>query len=62
VLWSLWLFPRSLAARPVPSAVALALFAVGTVGEGVLGLPEPSYRMATFVGAFALAYLGTRGA
>ena len=57
--WSFVAFGQQLAARPLPAAAALALFAVGLVGESALGLQEPLATVIALVGALALTLLGS---
>lgn len=58
--WQLRAFGRGLRARPLPSAVALALVAVGLFGDTALSVPESWLTVATVAGALALALVGGR--
>lgn len=58
-VWSFRAFGRSLAANPLPSALALALMAVGTFGEGVVPVGDTALVVALFAGALGLSYIGS---
>ncbi|WP_226481650.1 hypothetical protein [Natrinema amylolyticum] len=57
--WRFRAFGQQLAARPFPTAVAAALVAVGYTGDSIGPLSEPVASVALFVGAVALAYVGS---
>lgn len=57
--WQLRVFGRSLAARPLPSAVALAVVTVGLVGDQFLAGPDWAFGLAVFAGSLAVAALGS---
>ncbi|MFC7018537.1 MULTISPECIES: hypothetical protein [Haloarcula] len=54
-------FWRSLAARPLPSAAAFALFATGEVGSRVLTGYDVVFGVLILVGGLSLVYLGSLG-
>ncbi|MFB6159676.1 MAG: hypothetical protein ABEJ61_00690 [Haloferacaceae archaeon] len=57
--WSVRAFVRQLLARPLPTAVALALLAAGTVGQGRLPLPDVALGGLILAGSLGLAYVGS---
>ncbi|MFB6188866.1 MAG: hypothetical protein ABEI57_03195 [Halapricum sp.] len=59
VYWQVRAFVGSLLARPLPSALALAILLVGVFGDGLLSLPEPAFDGLALVGIFALAFVAS---
>lgn len=57
--WSARAFASQLRARPVPSAVAMALFVTGAVGDPVVPAPEPVLDAMVLVGGLGLAAIGS---
>jgi hypothetical protein len=57
--WSLRTFVGQLARHPVPAAVALAIAAVGVLGEGIVPLPDAALSVLTVVGGLGLAVVGS---
>jgi hypothetical protein len=57
--WSLRTFLTTLAADPVPSAIALTLFAVGRFGGGIVPLPGTVLFGLSLAGLGAIVYIGT---
>jgi hypothetical protein len=57
--WSALAFARQLAANPLPTAVAVAFFAVGAFGAGVVRLPASAWDALVLVGTVALVYVGS---
>ena len=59
VYWRLRAFGQQLAARPLPAAVAGALFLNGFAGEGVVPLPEVALTVSVVAGSLGLALIGS---
>jgi len=57
--WSLRTFVRTLAAHPLPTAVALALLLAGNVADTVFGLGGTVGGILIIVGGLALGYVGS---
>jgi hypothetical protein len=57
--WSVRAFGGELRAHPLPTAVAVAAFLVGAVGDAATSLPDALVGGLLFVGCFALAYVGS---
>jgi len=58
-VWSLRVFVRQLAVHPIPSAIAIALVAIGVVGEEFVQLPSAAQSGLILVGSLGLAYIGS---
>jgi len=56
--WQLRTFGRSLAARPLLTAVAVAVLGVGLVGDQFLPGPEWAFSVAVFAGSLGVAAIG----
>lgn len=57
--WSARAFASRLRARPGPTAVAVALFLAGTVGDPVVPAPEPVLDAMVLIGGLGLAAIGS---
>ncbi|WP_254272978.1 hypothetical protein [Haloarcula marina] len=57
--WSARTFVETLAERPIPAVVALALLLAGEFGQGALGLSGLQAAALILVGGFGLLYLGS---
>jgi len=57
--WSLRVFLQQLAVHPIPSALAVALVAIGVVGEEFVQLPSVAQSALILVGSLGLAYIGS---
>ena len=57
--WSVSAFLKELAARPVPTLVALGILLAGYFGEGVLPIPDLAFGALVLVGGLCLAYVGS---
>ncbi|MBV0924250.1 hypothetical protein KTS45_08555 [Halomicroarcula limicola] len=57
--WSARVFVQSLAAHPLPSTVALALFLAGEFGQGALLLSPLAASALILVGGLSLVYIGS---
>ncbi|MBX0295473.1 hypothetical protein [Haloarcula nitratireducens] len=57
--WSARVFVRSLAAHPIASAIALALFLAGEFGQGALSLSPLVASALIIVGGLSLVYIGS---
>lgn len=57
--WSLRVFVRQLATRPLPTALAVALVCLGSFGERVVALPEFVLGLLVLTGSLGLAYIGS---
>jgi len=59
IYWSLRTFVRTLAANPIPAAIAGALLVIGSLEEPGVALPDPASTALVFAGALGLAYVGS---
>ena len=57
--WSIRVFARELVAHPLPAAVALGLVLIGSLGEGIVPIPDIGLGALIFVGSLGLAYVGS---
>jgi hypothetical protein len=57
--WQLRTFGQSLAARPLLTAVAVAVLGVGLVGDQFLSGPEWAFSAAVFAGSLGVAAIGS---
>jgi hypothetical protein len=58
IYWQLRTFVLTLAANPIPTAIALALLVIGSLEDPGIALPEPLSTAFVFAGAFGLVYVG----
>jgi len=58
-VWSLRAFVRQLAVHPIPAGIAIALVAIGVVGEEFVQLPSVIQTASILVGSLGLAYIGS---
>lgn len=59
VYWSIRVFLAQLTTNPVPAAIAILVLLVGTLGEGVLPLPDHVGAGLILAGCLGLAYVGS---
>jgi len=59
VYWSVNAFLRQLVANPLPATVALALVALGAVGDQFLDLPGIAFTVFAVAGGLGLALVGS---
>lgn len=57
--WSFRAFVQQLAVHPIPAAIAIALVAIGVVGEEFVQLPSAALSALILVGSLGLAYIGS---
>jgi len=57
--WSLRAFAQQLAVHPIPSVLAIALVAIGVVGEEFIQVPSVAQSALILVGSLGLAYIGS---
>ena len=59
VYWSVRVFAEELVAHPLPAAVALGLVLIGSLGEGIVPVPEIGLGVLILAGSLFLAYVGS---
>jgi len=57
--WSLRVFVQQFVVHPIPSALAVALVAIGVVGEEFVQLPSVAQSALILAGSLGLAYIGS---
>jgi hypothetical protein len=57
--WSVRVFVKELAAHPLPATVALGLVLIGSLGEGIVPVPDIGLGALILVGSLGLAYIGS---
>jgi len=57
--WSVRVFVGELVAHPLPAAVALGIVLIGSLGEGVVPIPDIGLGVLIIVGSLGLAYVGS---
>ncbi|MFC6727902.1 hypothetical protein ACFQDG_04520 [Natronoarchaeum mannanilyticum] len=57
--WSLRAFAQQLVVHPIPSVLAVALVAIGVVGEEFVQLPSAAQSALILGGSLGLAYIGS---
>jgi hypothetical protein len=57
--WSIRVFAGELVAHPLPASVALGLVLIGSLGDGIVPIPDIGLGALIFVGSLGLAYVGS---
>ena len=57
--WSVRVFAEELVAHPLPAVVALSFVLIGSLGEGVVPIPEIGLGALIIAGSLGLAYIGS---